>query len=193
MIKKYIEFIREFVESEDIISAKMQELKDLVEDSSEGQNLIYEWENKNDHELVVDFTIGDTSVKYEFDIDELVLTKTSDNEIEFSDSVSHVEDGLDMIEKDIHYMLGISESKANEGILDNFRKVRMCDMILCKRDYFEFKNGNRYKVIGINNDVAYVAVNVSKYFKFSTIKLANYQKKCTLPTDINNNLYLWSI
>jgi hypothetical protein len=69
----------------------------------------------------------------------------------------------------------------------------MCDMILCKRDYFEFKNGNRYKVIGINNDVAYVAVNVSKYFKFSTIKLANYQKKCTLPTDINNNLYLWSI
>ena len=111
MIKKYIEFIKEFVESEDdVIGTKMQELKDLVEGSSDGHNLLYEWKNKNDHELVIDFTVGDTSVKYEYDIDELILTKTSNNEIEFSEQVSSVEDGLDMIEKDIQGMIGISES-----------------------------------------------------------------------------------
>ncbi len=111
MVKKWNEFIREFVESsDDVIGAKMQELKDLVNDTSNGQNILYEWENKDDHELVIDFTIEETSVKYEYDIDDLLLTKTTNNKIEFSDEVSSVEDGLDRIEKDIYVMLGVSEN-----------------------------------------------------------------------------------
>ena len=47
MIKKWGQFIREFVENSDsIIDAKMQELKDLVDGVSDGQNFIYEWQNK---------------------------------------------------------------------------------------------------------------------------------------------------
>ena len=71
MIKKYNQFIREFVEdSNSIVDAKMQELNDLINSISDGepsQNLIYEWENKNDHALVVNFTNNDVSIRYEFD------------------------------------------------------------------------------------------------------------------------------
>ena len=64
MIKKYIEFIKEFVESEDdVIGTKMQELKDLVDGISHGENLIYEWENKEDHQLYVNFSVGELSVR----------------------------------------------------------------------------------------------------------------------------------
>lgn len=45
MIKKYEQFIREFVEN-DFINSKMQEIKDLINSATEGQNIIYEWENE---------------------------------------------------------------------------------------------------------------------------------------------------
>jgi hypothetical protein len=109
MIKKWNEFIREFVESESFIDAKMQELKDLVDGATDGNNIIYEWENKNDHELTVTFSTGDLSIKYDFDIDDLYVTKTAGDNIDFQTGVESIEEGLDIIEKDIQSILGISE------------------------------------------------------------------------------------
>ena len=40
MIKKWNEFIREFVESESFIDAKMSELRDLVDGATDGNNII---------------------------------------------------------------------------------------------------------------------------------------------------------
>ena len=62
MIKKWNEYIKEdFDGSESLIDAKMQEISDLVSSiaqsqsqgqaQSKSQSLIYEWENKNDHDL----------------------------------------------------------------------------------------------------------------------------------------------
>lgn len=111
MIKRYNQFIREFVDnSPSVIDAKMSELKDLVSNVSD-DNILYEWENNNDHELVVSFTINDLSIKYDFDIDDLNLTKTAGDTIDFRTNVESVDEGLDMIEKDIHDILGISEAK----------------------------------------------------------------------------------
>ena len=73
MIKKYNQFIREFVENGNYIDAKMQELKDLVDNVTNGQNIIYEWENKEDHELTVSFSTDNLSIKYDFDIDDLLI------------------------------------------------------------------------------------------------------------------------
>jgi len=109
MIKKWNEFIREFVESENFIDAKMQELKDLVDGATDGNNIIYEWENKDDHELTVTFSTGDLSIRYDFDIDDLRVIKTAGNNIDFQTSVESIEEGLDIIEKDIQSILGISE------------------------------------------------------------------------------------
>ena len=80
MIKKYNEFIREFVEtgSDSVLDAKMQEIKELV-DSIGGQAFMYEWENKNDHELFVNFTSSELVLRYEFDIDDLMLKKIASN------------------------------------------------------------------------------------------------------------------
>jgi hypothetical protein len=111
MIKKYNQFIREFVENGNYIDAKMQELKDLVDNVTNGQNIIYEWENKSDHELVVSFSTDDLSIKYDFDIDDLMVTKTAGGTIDFQTNVESIDEGLEMIEKDIQSILGISETK----------------------------------------------------------------------------------
>ena len=110
MIKKWDQFIREFVENDSIIDVKMQELKDLVDGMSDGQNIIYEWENKEDHQLSISFSTGELSIKYEFDIDDLMVTKTAGDTIDFDTKVESIDEGLDMIEKDIQSILGISES-----------------------------------------------------------------------------------
>jgi hypothetical protein len=109
MIKNWNQFIREFVESESFIDAKMSELKDLVDGATDGNNIIYEWENKDDHELTVTFSTGELSIKYDFDIDDLYVTKTAGDNVDFQTSVESIEEGLDIIEKDIQSILGISE------------------------------------------------------------------------------------
>jgi len=109
MIKKWNEFIREFVESESLIDKKMQELKDLVDDATGGNNIIYEWENKDDHELTVTFSTGNLSIRYDFDIDDLYVTKTAGSNVDFQTSVESIEEGLEIIESDIQSILGISE------------------------------------------------------------------------------------
>lgn len=114
MIKSWNQFIREFVESESFIDSKMQELKDLVNSSTQGQNIIYQWENKNDHQLVISFSTDELSIKYDFDIDDLMVTKTSDEKVDFQSNVESIEEGLEIIEKDIQSILGISESYRGE-------------------------------------------------------------------------------
>ena len=108
MIKKYEQFIREFVEKDSSINLKMQEIKDLINSATEGQNIIYEWENKDDHQLNVSFTFGDLSIKYEFDIDDLLITKTAGFTIDFTKNVESIEKGIEVIENDIHSILDIN-------------------------------------------------------------------------------------
>jgi hypothetical protein len=110
MIKKWNEFIREFVESESFIDTKMSELRNLVNSITNGNNIIYEWENKSDHELTVTFSTDNLAIKYDFDIDDLYVTKTAGDKIDFIKNVESIEEGLEIIERDIQSILGISES-----------------------------------------------------------------------------------
>lgn len=115
-----IKLFREFVEnSSSLIDAKMQELKDLI-DGMSGDGLIYEWENKSDHEIVVNFTNKELSIRYEFDIDRLSVTKFTDDVSSFQADVIDIDEGLDMIEKDIHGILGISEGLKNKKVKQKY-------------------------------------------------------------------------
>ena len=89
MIKKWSQFIKEFVDESghDIIDVKMHEIKDLVDNASDGQNILYEWESKDDHQLLINFTIDEKSIRYEFDIDDLILTKICNDEVEFQENL----------------------------------------------------------------------------------------------------------
>ena len=136
MLKRYNQFIREFVEnSPSVIDSKMSELKDLISNISD-DNILYEWENKNDHELVVSFTVNDFSIKYDFDIDDLLVTKTAGGTIDFQTSVESIDEGLEMIEKDIQSILGISESKMPKKIHKPKAK---------KKEIETFKGEKQYK------------------------------------------------
>lgn len=110
---RHLKLFEEFVEKfdNDVIDAKMTELRELVDSFSDGQNLIYEWENKDDHQILINFTSDELSVRYEFDIESMVVTKVIDDEVIFSDDVESIDEGLDIIEKDIHNILGVSEAK----------------------------------------------------------------------------------
>lgn len=108
---KYLKSIREFVETGDgLINAKMHELKDLVSNISDGQNIIYEWQNEDDHRLSVNFSTGNMSIKYEFDIDKLHIVKIAGDTMDFETDVESIDEGLEIIERDIQMILGISEN-----------------------------------------------------------------------------------
>lgn len=111
MMKKWNEFIREFVESGGYIDARMQELKDLLDGISTDENsILYEWENEDDHHLTVSFSSGELSVRYDFDIDDLHLTKTAGESVDFQAPVESIDEGIEMIEQDIKSILDIEES-----------------------------------------------------------------------------------
>lgn len=106
---KWIKLFEEFIENSDnLIDAKMQELKDLI-DGIADESIVYEWENKSDHEIIVNFTKGDLGIQYQFDIDQMFVQKTVGDQIDFKESVESIDEGLEIIEKDIQSILGISE------------------------------------------------------------------------------------
>jgi hypothetical protein len=153
MIKRWSDFIREFIEnSENTIDAKMSELNDLISSVSDGTNIIYQWENRDNHELVINFSKGDMSIKYEFDIDQLELSKFANNILDFNKSVNSIDDALSVIEGDIYNILGVSESRKGRpksGRTKSGRKVPgkylTKNRKLMKKEIEEFQGKDTYK------------------------------------------------
>jgi len=111
MIKKWNQFLLEFVESGGYIDARMQEIKDLLDGISSDENsIVYEWENKDDHRVIVSFSTGDLSASYDFDIDDLMLVKTAGESVDFETPVESIEEGIERIESDIKSILSIEEA-----------------------------------------------------------------------------------
>jgi hypothetical protein len=127
MIKKWNQFIREFVENSDnTIDIKMTELKELIDSVGDGHNLLYEWKNKDNHEVIINFNWDSLSIRYEFNVDNMSIVKVVNEQIDFQESVDSIDEALDIIEKDIHNIIGISESYVGDwssslkwGDLDN--------------------------------------------------------------------------
>jgi hypothetical protein len=116
MIKNWKQFIKEGVTNPDsYLDMRMQEIKDLLASTENSESLIYEWENKNGHELFVNFSANGMNVRYEFDIDDMQVTKVANDVQDFTENVESMEAGVEMIKKDIHSILGISESIFNES------------------------------------------------------------------------------
>lgn len=108
MIKNWNQFIVEFVKNDGFINTKMSEIKDLIDNITDG-SVLYKWVNNNDQELTVYFSNDDLSITYYFDIDDLFFTKLLNDQVDFSEKVHSVEAGLEIIENDIQSNLGIYE------------------------------------------------------------------------------------
>ena len=116
MIKNWNQFITENVTNPDsYLDMRMQEIKDLLDNTENSETLIYEWENKDDHELFINFSANGMNVRYEFDIDDMKVTKIANDVLDYEEEVESMEAGVEMIEKDIHSILGISERFLNES------------------------------------------------------------------------------
>ena len=116
MIKNWNQFIKESVTNPDsYLDMRMQEIKDLLDNTENTETLIYEWENKNDHELYVNFSANGMNVRYEFDMDDMQVTKIASDVHDYTEDVESMEAGIEMIKKDIYSILGISEKLLNES------------------------------------------------------------------------------
>ena len=128
---KKMKLFREFVSNQPSIDARLQELKDLIDNISDN-NIIYEWENKSDHEVVVNFTKDGTQIRYEFDIDQFLVTKFEEERHVFSQEVTTTEEGMEIIERDIQKILGIHETKSvdsdNLGASQGVKKFPQLDI-----------------------------------------------------------------
>jgi hypothetical protein len=151
---KHLKLFEEFIENSDnIIDIKMNEIRDLIESiSDEGHNLIYEWENKDNHELVINFSYDGLSVRYEFSVDNMSVTKIVNEAIDFKEVVESIDEGLDIIEKDIYMILGVSEGKIGRpkaGRTKSGRKVPgkylTKNRKLMKKEIEEFQGKDTYK------------------------------------------------
>lgn len=143
---RHLKLFEEFTENKPIIiDAKMTELKELIDSVDDG--LLYEWENKNDHEVIINFNFNNDSIKYELKLDEMYIIKIVNEEIDFQENIESVDEGLDIIEKDIHDILGISEAK--RGRPKSGRKVPgkylTKNRKLMKKEIEEFQGKDTYK------------------------------------------------
>lgn len=96
---KFIKLIKEFKES-NLIESKMSELKDIISNISDNE-VLYEWENKFDHELFITFSYNDNYIKYELDINDLFLKKYNNENLIYDKPLSSLEEGLDMIYNEV--------------------------------------------------------------------------------------------
>jgi hypothetical protein len=99
----------EFVQEDSYIDAKLEELEDLVSSFTEGKDLMYEWENKNDHQVIITYQVNGDSTKFEMDLDSNSIVKTQNDKVVLQEEIDSVESALDMIEKEIQSDLGIYE------------------------------------------------------------------------------------
>ena len=70
---KFIKLIKEFKEN-DLIESKMSELEDIISNITDNE-VLYEWENKFDHQLFITFSYDDNHIKYELNVNDLFLKK----------------------------------------------------------------------------------------------------------------------
>jgi hypothetical protein len=100
---KFIKLIKEFKEN-NLIDAKMSELKDIISNISD-QEILYEWENKFDHQLFITFSIKENNYKYELDINDLFLKKYNNDNLIYDKTLSSLEEGLNTIYNDVLELL----------------------------------------------------------------------------------------
>src|SRR5574343_1624672 len=119
-------FNEEFIHDSDTkyISARMEEFSDIMTDH--GVN--FNWSlNSKEHtdDLESDYqgelNINFDNIRFDFDIDELLLVKTQDDVIVYSENVNSIDVALDIIEKDIYNYIGVSEKRIQT--FNSFQKV----------------------------------------------------------------------
>jgi hypothetical protein len=127
------------------------DLKELIDSFTEGHTILYEWQNKDNHQVVINFSYDDISSKYEIDFDNGLIVKVVNSEVE-NISFDTTEEALDIVEKEIHSVLSISESRKGRPKSDKTTtgqkvpgKYLTKNKKLMKKEIEEFQGKDSYK------------------------------------------------
>tara|TARA_B100001059_G_C17509969_1_gene415335 strand:- start:243 stop:560 length:318 start_codon:yes stop_codon:yes gene_type:complete len=96
---KFIKLIREFKEN-NLIEAKMSELQDIISNITDNE-VLYEWENKFDHQLFITFSYDENHMKYELNVSDLYLKKFNNENLIYDKTLSSLEEGLNIIYNEV--------------------------------------------------------------------------------------------
>tara|TARA_X000000368_G_C23021036_1_gene708014 strand:- start:960 stop:1277 length:318 start_codon:yes stop_codon:yes gene_type:complete len=96
---KFIKLIKEF-KNNDLIESKMSELEDVISNIADNK-VLYEWENKFDHQLFITFSYDENYIKYELNVNDLYLKKFNNENLIYDKTLSSLEDGLNIIYKEV--------------------------------------------------------------------------------------------
>lgn len=140
--KRFLEFV-EYKDS--YIDSKLSEIEDLVKSFTEGKDLMYEWENKNDHNVVITYQINGDATKFEMDIDDGKIIKIKNDKIVLQEVIDSPEEGLDLIEKEIQSDLGITErySPNWDSSIEVDEANRILDQMKKFQSKFDFSDETR--------------------------------------------------
>jgi hypothetical protein len=129
------------------------------------------------------------NVRYEFDIDDMQVTKIANDVLDYEEEVESMEEGVEMIEKDIHSILGISESKVYSDSLLVGQKYKI--IWPNYNDYEESLDPEveEVEVIRKNGD-EYILKNIKVGNTYS--KRVNFLKDCEISI-LNESKYEESI
>lgn len=193
MVKSWQEFIKEeFIENSDnVIDAKMEELSDLISNLSNGNNIMYQWESKENSELIINFLFNDLSIRYEFDIENLKISKIVGETIDFDIRVSSIDEALDIIEKDVHNILGISEKSIIKRSFTEFIKESK-DYIIKWYDPLEGKKREELIKADDKDDAKEKIVNKHGKHHFDTGGMLNSPQMDIILKDVPKRRYMIS-
>ena len=98
----------------DHINSRMEELDGVISENHDDL-VVFSWsvdeksenDTKSQGQLNIDFTHKNIVTRFEFDLDELKLEKLLDDELDFSEIVDSIDEGLDIIQNEIYHYLGV--------------------------------------------------------------------------------------
>lgn len=107
MIKKWNEFLKEsLINPDSYLDTRMSEIKSIL-DSLGNKTIVYYWDNKADRELFISFGVNGFLVNYEFNINNMLVTKLVGEIIDYKKNVDSIDSAITLIQKDINSLLGI--------------------------------------------------------------------------------------
>ncbi len=110
--KRFIKSFESFSPNINFIESKLEELTDLV-GSFESSH--FDWMmQKNIIEAEIEVGVQEATIKWEIDLNQMIIEESTfhrGSEDVWFEKILSVDEGLDIIEKEIHYWLDVSENK----------------------------------------------------------------------------------
>jgi hypothetical protein len=113
--KKFIKSFESYRSNSNFIESKLEELTDLV-GSFESSH--FDWLVQNEKiEAEIEIDSQEVAIKWEIDLSQMIIEESTSHrgcEDVWFEKILSIDEGLDIIEKEIHYWLDISESRKSQ-------------------------------------------------------------------------------